>query len=78
MAYLTSRHFGLAAYPSIFGLIMGLFGLAYGIAPLIAAHVRDVARSYVPLFGAFSVALGVAAIFVLLLGRPPVLAAHEP
>jgi len=71
IAYLSSRYFGLFAYASIFGLLMGLFGLAFGIAPVLAGQLRDVLQSYQPIFGGCAVALGFAALLVAFLGRVP-------
>src|SRR6185369_9515356 len=70
LAYLTSRYFGLAAYPSIFGLLMGSFSVGYGLAPVIAGHLREAAQSYQPIFGLLSVALLVSTVLTLVLGRP--------
>ena len=70
-AYLTSRYFGLAAYASIFGLMMGLFGIAYGVAPIMAGQVRDQLGAYHPLFTAFAAVLVAAILLILTLGRAP-------
>ena len=70
LANLTSRYFGLAAYPSIFGLLMGGFSLGYGIAPVVAGHFREVTASYVPIFDWLAAALVIAAISVWLIGKP--------
>jgi len=73
LAYLTSRYFGLAAYPAIYGLLMGLFSVGYGIAPVIAGHFRETARSYAPIFDFLAGALVVAIVLTWLLGRPKAL-----
>lgn len=71
LAYLTSRYFGLAGYAAIFGLLMGIFALGYGIAPVLAAHAREVLDSYMPLFAGFAVVLVVAGLLALFMGRAP-------
>jgi len=73
LAYLTGRHFGLGSYATIFGLLMGMFGLAFGSAPTIAGHVRDKFGGYDPLFAVFAAALGASILLILTLGRarPP-------
>ena len=74
LAYLTSRYFGLAAYAAIFGLLMGSFSLGYGIAPVLAGHMRDAAQSYGPIFNWLAAALVVSCLLTLTLGRPKVAA----
>ena len=69
LAYLTSRQFGLGSYATIFGLLMGMFGLAFGTAPMIAGHVRDKFGGYDPLFMVFAGALGASILLILALGR---------
>jgi len=70
LAYLTSRYFGIASYPTIFGLLMGSFSVGYGIAPVVAGHMRESAQSYEPIFDWLTGALVASAILTLLLGRP--------
>jgi MFS family permease len=70
LAYLTSRYFGLLAYPSIYGLVMGGFSLGYGIAPVVAGHVRETTGSYMLIFNWLAAALFVAALLIVMLGRP--------
>ena len=70
LANLTSRYFGLVAYPSIFGLLMGGFSLGYGIAPVVVGHFREVTTSYLPIFDWLAGALVTAAVLTWLLGKP--------
>ncbi len=70
LAYLTSRYFGLLAYPSIYGLLMGGFSLGYGIAPVAAGYLREVSSSYALIFDYLSAGLVVALILTWFLGRP--------
>jgi MFS family permease len=69
LAYMTGRYFGLRAYASIFGILMGVFALGYGTAPALAGHVRDVLDSYTPMFSYLGVGAGVAMVLALTLGR---------
>lgn len=71
LAYMTGRYFGLRAYAAIFGMLMGIFALGYGIAPSLAGHARDLMSSYVPLFFYLALASVAAAILALTLGRGP-------
>ena len=71
LAYICGRYFSLLAYASIFGLIAGLFAVGYGVAPMIAAHARDVAGGYdliIPVFTGLILASMAVAAF---LGREP-------
>lgn len=70
LAYLTSRYFGLADYPAIFGLLMGAFSLGYGISPVVAGLLRENAGSYAPIYGWLIPALAIAALLALALGKP--------
>lgn len=70
LAYLTSRYFGLVAYPSIYGLLMGGFSLGYGVAPVVAGHFREVTQSYVVIFDWLIGAMVVAMVLAWLLGKP--------
>jgi len=72
LAYLTSRYFGLLAYPSIYGLMMGGFSVGYGIAPVAAGHVRGETGSYMSIFNWLALALFAALLLAAFLGRPKV------
>jgi predicted MFS family arabinose efflux permease len=71
IAYLAGRYFGLRAYASIFGLLMGIFATGYGIAPAIAGHVRDLVGSYGPLFLSLAAAATLAMLLAAALGTAP-------
>lgn len=73
LAYLSSRYFGLAAYASIYGLLMGAFSIGYGIAPVVAGHMREGAQSYAPIFNWLLAALTMSTVLTLALGRPKAL-----
>ena len=72
LANLTSRYFGLLAFPSIYGILMGGFSLGYGLAPVMAGYFREVTGSYFLIFEWLAGALVVAVIVTSLLGRPKV------
>lgn len=46
VAYLATRHFGMRAYGTIFGTIVGLWAVATGIGPLGASFIYDETGSY--------------------------------
>lgn len=71
LAYLTGRLFGLADYASIFGVMMGMYGVAFAIGPVAANHIRDTAGSYGPMFPAVMLATIAAIVLTLLIGKPP-------
>jgi len=70
-AYVTARFFGLAAFPSIFGVMMGIFGVAYGAGPSFVGFLRDGLDSYAGLFFGMAFAAGVSALLAATLGRAP-------
>lgn len=70
LAYLTSRYFGLSAYATVFGLLMGMFSVGYGVGPVITGYVREIAQSYDPIFLWLAGALAIACLLTLALGRP--------
>lgn len=74
LAYLTGRYFGLTAYAAIFGLLMGIFAVGYGVAPMLASHARELLASYPPLFASFIVMLVVSILLAALMGKELVFA----
>lgn len=72
LAYLAGQYFGLKDYASIFGIFLGSFAFAYGAAPLIASYLRDVLASYAPMFTGSAIAMVVATVVALLLGKAPI------
>jgi MFS family permease len=71
MPYLTARYFGLRHYGKTYGLLLGVFFLASGIAPFIVGRVFDVSGSYAPALLAASVLFVVGGASLLALGRYP-------
>ena len=51
-AFLATQHFGLRAFGTLFGVIIGLLTLASGIAPMLVNHVYDLTHSYQPVLAA--------------------------
>ena len=68
LAYLTARYFGMNAYASIFGMLMGAFSTAFGIAPVVAGYLRDSTGNYASIFGTLVAALATAFVLSLFLG----------
>ena len=71
LAYFAGRHFGLAHYGAIYGLMLGLFGIGFGSFPPLAGHVFDLTGSYAAAFGVFGVLLVGAAALLLAAGDYP-------
>ncbi|UZW57412.1 MFS transporter [Sphingobium sp. JS3065] len=69
IALLASRHFAMSAYASIFGTLVGISGLCFGLAPTIAAQVRELTGSYTVLFPAALGMLAVAVVFLVAFNR---------
>jgi hypothetical protein len=74
MAYLVGRNFDLSCYSSVFGLLMGLFGISYGLAPVLASRLFDMMGSYDQLFRIMAVMLVVAIVIIgsVKQGRPSI------
>lgn len=70
-AYLTSRHFGMRNFGSLFGLIGGVCLFGSGLAPVASNYVYDLTKSYDLVLWAMIPALAVAAVFFLLIGPYP-------
>jgi len=68
LAYLTARYFGMNAYTSIFGMLIGAFSTAFGIAPVVAGYLRDSTGNYASIFGTLVAALATAFMLSLFLG----------
>lgn len=70
-SYLAARHFGLANFGALFGLINGLMLLGNGIAPFAANYIYDVTRSYDSVLWVQLPACLISAALFLMLGRYP-------
>jgi predicted MFS family arabinose efflux permease len=70
MAYLVSRYFPQEAFGAIYGILLGLFAMSFGIGPVVAGWVFDVTRSYELSFVYFAAAPLLSAFLIASLGRP--------
>jgi len=71
IAYLAGRYFGLRHYPSILGVLIGIFGISLGVIPSLIGHFVDVTGSYLPLFPFMLVGMLPMGLLLLTLGRYP-------
>ena len=71
LAYLTGRYFGLRHYASIFGVLIGIFGICMGLIPSLTGHYFDVVGSYVPLFPFMLAGTLPIGLLLVTLGRYP-------
>jgi MFS family permease len=69
IALLASRHFAMVAYASVFGTLVGLSGLCFGLAPTIASQVREQSGSYAVLFPALLAMLTFALVILVAFNR---------
>lgn len=63
--YLTTRHFGMRAFGTIFGFISSAMTIASGVGPILAARLYDISRDY-HLFLAAGFPMSVLASLVML------------
>lgn len=68
MAYLASRYFGRQIFGSLYGLLLGIFAMGYGIGPFVTAIVFDKTKSYESSFVVFSWAALGGAVLIAKLG----------
>lgn len=71
VAYLASRHFGVASFGTIFGTIGGLSLLLNGLGPVATNHVYDATGSYQAALQAFIPLCLLSSALFLLLGPYP-------
>lgn len=74
LAYIISRQFPESAFSSAYALLLGMYGIGYSVAPLIAGMVFDLTGTYYGVFVAMMAATltGAAALMTL---KPPAAAA---
>lgn len=63
--YLTTRHFGMRAFGTIFGFISSAMTIASGVGPVLAGRLYDISRDY-HLFLAAGIPMSVLASLVML------------
>jgi predicted MFS family arabinose efflux permease len=68
MAYLVSRYFGQQTFGSLYGLMLGIFAVGYGVGPVLTGEIYDATRSYVLSFYLFSAATISGALLIARLG----------
>ena len=65
LAYMTSRHFGLRAFGSIYGVSSLAISLSAGVGPLLAGFLYDLSKSYYTLL-LFSIPVCLVSALVML------------
>jgi MFS family permease len=70
LAYLVSRYFPQHLYSSTYAILLGFYGMGFGLAPVFAGRVFDVTQSYSPIFAFLVTAAVVGSFLVAALGRP--------
>ena len=69
LAFLTSRLFGLKHYAQIYGCGISAFTAGAGVGPILAGHAHDLSGTYVSALYGFAIAIVVATILIVSLGR---------
>lgn len=70
LAYVVSRYFRPVSYSSMYALLLGIYGVGYGLAPWIAGGVFDATGSYAPVFVTLLIAALCGAVLMATLGKP--------
>ncbi len=70
VSYLATRHFGLKAFASLMGAIIGIGALASTIGPVLVGWLHDVYKSYDPLLMIVTGLMCIGAIAVLTMRKP--------
>jgi predicted MFS family arabinose efflux permease len=70
LAYAVSRYFRSGSFSSIYALLLGIYAVGYGVAPVLAGGVFDRTGSYAPVFATLMMAALMGAGLLLALGRP--------
>ncbi len=68
LAYLVGRYFGLRDYATIFGVLIGTYGIGFALVPVITGHVFDLFGTYRPLFAVFIGLSATASLMIATLG----------
>jgi len=71
LAYLSSKHFGLRCYGTLFGFVISVLAAATALGPLVAAAVRDAMGSYDPALWATIPLFIISAALIATTGRYP-------
>jgi MFS family permease len=78
VAYLTTRHFGLRNFGTIFGVVSGMLAFATGLGPFFVSLGYDLTGSYTIALQAYVPLSVVASALFFSLGAYPVFAETEP
>jgi predicted MFS family arabinose efflux permease len=70
LAYLVSRYFPERSFGAVYAILVGIYGVGFGTAPIAAGRVFDVTGSYAPIFMGMAGGVVVAALLISSLGRP--------
>jgi len=76
LAYFTSRYFGVRHYGQIYGVLLGLFSVGYGVFAPIAGFLHAASGSYALAFSFSGIALLIGAVLLYFIGDYP--AARDP
>lgn len=71
MGYLVSRYFGPQAFGSLYGLLLGIFAVGYGVGPYMTGRLFDATKSYQLSFAVFAWAALAGAVLIARLGPAP-------
>jgi predicted MFS family arabinose efflux permease len=71
MAYLVSRYFGLRAYATCYGLLLGLYGIGFGAGAVLAGAAFDHFGTYQHILIVMTVILAGCGVVIATLGRYP-------
>jgi MFS family permease len=71
LVYLTTRHFGMRAFGTIFGFISAALTIASGVGPVLASRLYDMSGDYHLLMAAGIPMSVVAGLVMLWLGDYP-------
>lgn len=70
MAYLVSRYFGPRMFGKVYGFLLGLYAIGFGVGPILAGNVYDRIGTYEPIFIVLSIAALAGSLLILALGPP--------
>jgi MFS family permease len=71
MAYLVSRYIGMRAYATCYGLLLGLYGIGFGVGAVLAGAAFDRFGSYQHILVVMTVILAGCGVLIATLGRYP-------
>lgn len=75
LAFVVSRYFPRQIFGAVYSLLLGIYAVGFGIAPVAAGAVFDTTASYDTVFAILFVATALGAVLILSLGRPRLAAA---